>query len=182
MDGAMLTAPLIPVVVPSADALALVYLNTTIAFQMVSFLILLAVLNKWLLKPMLAYLDKRAKGIQNTLDEAREAKETAETDRATARHELDEARRESYAIRTQAREIAESEHARILDGARAEAEQVIAKTQGEIAQSVELARESLREQAGTLAVQVAEKLLRSELSDEQRRKATMVYLDETEGL
>jgi F-type H+-transporting ATPase subunit b len=185
----MIEAPLVPVValvdhmVALVDHMvALVYLNTTMAFQIVSFLVLVAFLNKYAFRPILHALDERAASIKQSLDQARETVAEAETDREHARHELDEARRESYAIRTQAREIADGERERILDGAKAEAEQVIAKTQREIAQSVELARESLRERAGTLAVQVAEKLLRTELSDEQRRKATTVYLDETEGL
>ena len=171
----MIEAPLVPVV-------ALVYLNTTMAFQIISFLILVAFLNKYAFRPMLKYLDKRAASIKESLDRARETVSEAEADRQEAQRELDEARRESYGIRTQAREIADGERERILDGAKAEAELVIAKTQREIAQSVDLARESLRERAGTLAIQVAEKLLRTELSDEQRRKATTVYLDETEGL
>jgi F-type H+-transporting ATPase subunit b len=139
---------------------------------------LLGFLNKKLFKPMLAYLDKRAETIRNTLEDANNAKTSAEADREQARHDLDEARRESYAIRTQAREIAGSERARIIDDARAESEQIIDKTQREIAQSIERARESLREQTAALAIDVAEKVLRGELTDEQKRKATTVYLDE----
>jgi len=163
---------------PLIQTVALVYLNTTMAFQIVSFLILVAILNKKLFRPMLEYLDKRAAGIRGSIEKARETQAAAETDREQARHEIDEARRESYAIRTQAREIAEREHDRILDGARAESEQIIEKTQREIAQSVERARESLREQTASLAIDVAEKVLRGELTDEQKRKATTVYLDE----
>jgi len=177
----MLTAALPWAMGPGAPTLALVYLNSTIAFQIVSFLILLAFLNKKLFRPMLEYLDKRAEGIKNTLDEANSAKETAEADRGAARDELDEARRESYAIRAQAREIAGSEGERILNEARAEEEAIIDKAQREIAQSVERARESLRDQTGALAIEVAEKLLRADLTDEQKRKATMVYANETEG-
>ncbi len=166
---------------PVMQLFALVYLNTTMAFQIVSFLLLVAFLNKKLFRPMLEHLDKRAEGIRHSLDEARETKAVAEADRQKAQHELDEARREAYEIRSQAREIAEGERERILDGARGESEQIIEKTQREIAQSVELARESLRERAGALVVEVAEKVLRGELSEEQRRKATAVYLDEMEG-
>lgn len=178
----MLTAPLIPVAAPSVHVVGLVYLNTTIAFQIVSFLILLTLLRKWLFKPMLAYLDKRAEGVKDMLDDVSQAKEAAEADRETATRELDAARGESYAIRAQAREIAGSERERMLDEARAESEALVERTQREIAQSVERARESLSEQTGLLAIAMAEKLLRSDLSDEQKRKATTVYANEMEGL
>lgn len=174
----MLTASLIPVVMPSPPVVALVYLNATLAFQVVSFLVLLAALNKWLFKPMLSYLDERAEGIKKTLDEASVAVENAQTDREAAARELDDARRESYEIRAQARTIAQGERERIIDGARVESEQIVSQTQREIAQSVEQAREALRERVGTLAIDVAEKVLRGELTEEQRRKATTVYLNE----
>jgi len=163
------------------QVVALVYLNTTMVFQMVSFLLLVAFMNKKLFRPMLEYLDKRAEGIKESLEKTRETETAAEADRQAAQHELDEARRESHAIRAQGREIAEGERERIIERARGESEQIIEKTQQEIAQSVELAHESLRERTGALAIQVAEKVLRGDLTDEQRRKATTVYLDETEG-
>lgn len=178
----MIAAPPMPLVTLVERVVALVYLNATMAFQIVSFLILLALLNRWLFKPMLAYLDKRAEGIKQTLDEARDTKTEAERDRATASQELDDARRESHHIRAQAREIAESEHERIVERARAESEAIVEQTQREIAQSVEQVRESLRERTGALAIEVAEKLLRGELTEEQKRKATTVYVNETEGL
>lgn len=170
------------IAIPITPIVGLVYLNTTMAFQIVSFLLLVAFLNKKLFRPMLDYLDKRAESIKQSHNRARETEAAAETDRHEAQHELDQARRESYAIRTQAREIAQAEHERILDGARAEAEHVIERTQREIAQSAALAREALRERTATLAIEVAEKVLRGELSDEQKRKATTMYLDETQGL
>lgn len=167
---------------PLTHVIALVYLNTTMAFQIVSFLLLVAFLNKKLFRPMLTYLDKRAEGIKQTLDETQERKTEAETDRAEAERELNDARRESYEIRTQAREIAGSERERILDGARAQSELIVEKTQRELAQSVELARELLRERTAELAIDVAEKVLRGELTDEQKRKAATVYLDEATSL
>jgi len=154
------------IAVPLTHVIALVYLNTTMAFQIVSFLLLVAFLNKKLFRPMLAYLDKRAEGIKQTLNEAQERKTAAEADR------------ESYEIRSQAREIADRERERILDGARADSELVIEKTQREIAQSVELTRESLRERTAELAIDIAEKVLRGELTEAQKRKAATVYLDE----
>lgn len=170
------------IAVPLTHVIALVYLNTTMAFQIVSFLLLVAFLNKKLFRPMLAYLDKRAQGIKHTLDEAQERKTAAEADREQAERELNGARRESYEIRSQAREIADRERERILDGARADSELVIEKTQREIAQSVELTRESLRERTAELAIDIAEKVLRGELTEAQKRKAATVYLDEATSL
>jgi len=80
------------------------------------------------------------------------------------------------------REFLLVERERILDGARGEAEHVVEKAKRDIAQSADIAREALRERAGALAVEVAEKVLRTELSAEQKRKATTVYLDEAERL
>jgi len=164
------------------QVVGLIYLNVTMAFQIVSFLLLLAFLNKKLFRPMLEYLDKRAAGIQQELDEAQATKAEAQTDRQAARDELDEARRESYAIRSESREIAGGERERILERAKGEAAHVVEQAQREIEQSAEVARAALREEAGTLAIRVAEKVLRGELTEAQKRKVTTVYVDETEGL
>jgi len=167
---------------PVTQVVGLIYLNTTMVFQIVSFLLLVVFLNKKLFRPTLEYLDKRAERIKNEIDEAQATKAEAEADRETAQKELDEARRESYAIRTQSREIATGERERILAGAQAETAQLVEKAQREIAQSAEVARAALREQVGTLAISVAEKVLRGELTDEQKRRATTVYMKDTHDL
>ncbi len=46
---------------------ALVYLNLTIIFQMINFLVLLWLLTKFLYKPILGVLDKRAEYLYSAL-------------------------------------------------------------------------------------------------------------------
>ena len=160
--------------------IALVYLNSTIVAQMASFLILLWLLNRLLYRPLLKFLDKRSADIKRSIDEAKAAEDEAQEVLDQRRQELEHGRKEAFAIKAQAKEIAESERRHILEGAQAEAEQLTARAMKDIATEIEHNKDELRRQAGALAVDIAERVLRSQLTDEQKQTATAAYISETE--
>lgn len=162
--------------------LALVYLNMTIIFQMINFLILLWILNKFLYKKILATLDKRAEGIKASLDEATRNKEESQEELERIRREYNDAKHESFSIREQAREIAERERERIIRAGRAEHDQIVARAKKDMDQEFERTKDTLRRHVAELSVEIAQKILRSDLSDEQRNRATSDYLDAAEKL
>ena len=165
-----------------SNFVALVYFNFTIIFQMISFLILVFLLNKFLYKPLLKFLDKRAETIKNTLDRTRKAEQGAKAELERIKKEYDDARRDSYKIREQAKEIAGKEKENIIANAQKEAEFVVDKAKKGIEQKVAQIKEDLRRKVGELAVNIAEKLLRTSLSEKQKKEATSIYVHETEEL
>jgi len=165
-----------------APVIALVYLNFTIVAQMASFLILLYILNRVLYKPLLGFLDKRAADIKRSMDEAKDAMDEASQVLDRSRQELEDARKEAHGIKGQAKGIAEREREHIIEAARAEAQQLVGKARKDVESELERTKDDLTRRAGVLAVDIAERLLRSELTDEQKQLATTTYVSEIESM
>jgi F-type H+-transporting ATPase subunit b len=160
--------------------IALVNLSFTLVVQMISFLILLYILNKVLYKPLLGFLDKRAEDIKRSMDEAKNSEEGAQEVLVQARKELEESRREANAIKEQAKEIGEGERKKIIDQARADAEHISAKAKKDIETELDQGREFLKQQAGTMAISIAEKVIRTKLNQEQKELATAAYVADSD--
>ena len=160
--------------------IALVNLSFTLVVQMISFLILLHILNKVLYKPLLGFLDKRAEDIKRSMVDAKNSEKDAQEVLAQAQKELEDSRREASAIKEQAKEIAEGEKQKIIDQARADAEQLSKKAKKDIETELNQGREFLKQHAGTMAVSIAEKVLRTKLNQEQKELATAAYVADSD--
>ena len=114
---------------------------------------------------------KRQQRIEKSLQDAREIEERMKTWKTEQAQMLEEARREHSAILREATET----KARILSDARAqaqaEAEKILAEAKVQIAAEKESALRDVRKEIALLSVQVAEKVLRNELSDEGSQRA-----------
>ena len=160
--------------------IALVNLSFTLVVQMISFLILLYILNKVLYRPLLGFLDKRAEDIKRSMDDAKNSESNAREVLAQARKELEDSRREASAIKEQAKEIADGEGRKIIELARADAEQISERAKKDIETELNQGREFLKQQAGTMAVSIAEKVLRTKLNPEQKELATAAYVADSD--
>ncbi|HYM52378.1 MAG TPA: F0F1 ATP synthase subunit B [Candidatus Dormibacteraeota bacterium] len=149
-----------------------------LAFQIVNFLLLLYLLNRFLFKRVFALLDERQSRISKGLEDA----ESAASDRALARAEreaaVDEARKEAAAMIVRATKIAEDSRAEIVAAARAEAEKVTARAREEIIAEKEKAMAELRTHVADLALEAAGKLVRAEMSAATQRRLVEDFLAE----
>ncbi len=161
---------------------ALVYLNMTILFQIFNFLVLLWLLTRFLYKPIINLLDKRAAQIKASLDDAKRNKEESEQELENIRKEYDDAKRESFSIREQARDIAGKERERIIQSGKAAYDEMVARAGKDMELELARAKEDLRRRVGELGVDIARRILQSDLNEEQRNKATSEYLDAAEKL
>lgn len=149
-----------------------------LTFQVVNFLILLYLLNRFLFKPVLARLDERSAKIEKGLEDA----EAAARDRELARQEreqaLSEARKEASDMLAKANKIAEDTRNEILGEARAAAEKATARAREEIAAEKERAMVELRAEVADLALAAAGKLVRSEMDATTQRRLVDEFLSE----
>jgi F-type H+-transporting ATPase subunit b len=139
-------------------------LNATLFAQFVVFFILAGFTMKFVWPPLMKALDERAQRIANGLAaadrgkaemaaaEQRIAAELAATRDESAKRIAD-AEKRALAIIEDAKQTANVEAARIIEGAKADAEQQITR-----------AREELRGQVATLAVKGAEQILKREVN------------------
>ena len=153
----------------------------TIFWTVITFICLAFLLGKFAWKPLLGALDEREKSIQDSIDQARTDRETAEGLLTEHRALLDQARRERAEALAAGQRDAERLKSEILDEARGQREKLLTQTEAQVAASMRQARAELRAVAADLAVQAAEKLLTKNLDDPTQRKLVEDYLADLEA-
>jgi F-type H+-transporting ATPase subunit b len=148
----------------------LINLDKGLIIQVVNFILLMIVLTKLLYRPLLAKMDERTQAIKKSLEEAQAVRAEAQKERAEHAAKIQAAHAEAQAIRASALKEAADEQRRLLETAREEADRLVAGAKAELAQDVRRAREDLRREVGDMAVQVAERLIRKSLRDEDHRR------------
>jgi len=138
--------------------------------QAVNFLLLLVLLTKLLYKPLVAKMEERTQAIKKSLEEAQAARAEAQKEREEHAAKIQAAHAEAQAIRAAALKEAGDEQRRLLESAREEAARLVASAKAEMAQDVRRARQELRQEVSDLAIQVAERLIRKSLRDEDQRR------------
>jgi F-type H+-transporting ATPase subunit b len=150
----------------------------SLLFQIVNFLLLLFLLNRFLFKPVLGRLDERKARIEKGLEDA----ETAARDRELARAEREaavaEARKEAQQMIARATKIAEDSRTEIVAEARAQAEKVTERARQEINAEKEKAMAELRATVADLALEAAGRLIRSEMDSPTQRRLVDEFLTE----
>lgn len=139
-------------------------------WMLITFLLLLWLLSKFAWKPILKAVREREEGIRNALNAAEQAKKEMQNIAADNEKLLKEAVMEREALLKQARELKDKIVAEAQDKARAEGEIMIRKAQEEIEGEKRAAIAEIRAQIADLSIQMAEKVLGSELSDPASQK------------
>jgi F-type H+-transporting ATPase subunit b len=182
-----LLAALPPGLVLAAEGVArheepgIINLNVTTLIQAVNFLILVALLSRFLFTPLKNFLKERAAGIEKALAEAKVAREAAAKAQEEYRAQILATQREAAALREQAQREVEAERQRLLKASRDEAQRMVEEARTAIETETKRARATLRDEVVTLSLAAAERLLgRSMTGDDQKRLAEQ-YVRELGG-
>ncbi len=153
-------------------------LNFTLILQVISFLILMAVLTRLLYRPLLNFLDRRAKSIRENIEEAgrerERAKEHLERSQAALRH----AREEALRIKELSGKEASEQRRRALSEASKEADRMSTKAKEDLAREVQRARAELKKEALDISVLMAEKVLGKEIKKKDQARLIEEGIDE----
>ena len=139
-------------------------------WQTVLFLALLFLLRKYAWKPILSAVEEREEGIKNALEAADNAKKEMEALNADNERILLEAKAERDSILKEAREIKETIIAEAKTQATEEADKVLASAREQIINEKLAAITELKNQVADLSIDIAEKVLKSELKDTAKQK------------
>ena len=150
-------------------------------FQVINFLLLLYLLNRFLFKPVLKLMDERESRIRKGLEDAEAAARERELAHAEREAALDEARKEAQAMIARATKIADDSRAEILAEAKAQAEKVSSRATEEITAEKERAMAELRATVADLALEAAGKLVRSEMDTATQRRLVEEFLAEVKN-
>ena len=132
---------------------------STLIFQIVNFLILAALLTKFLFRPVIRLLDERAKRVTQALDEAETREEEAKRIKEEYLKKLEEAKREAQALREAAKEEAERIRQEVIEQARAEVQAMRARAEEEIERERAEAIRRHREEIATLVTSMSARML-----------------------
>jgi len=139
-------------------------------WQTVLFLALLFLLRKYAWKPILTAVEEREEGIKSALDAADNAKKEMEALNADNEKILREAKAERDSILKEARELKDGIIARAKTQASEEADKVMASAREQINNEKMAAITELKNQVASLSVDIAEKILKAELKDDNKQK------------
>jgi F-type H+-transporting ATPase subunit b len=147
-------------------------------WMLLSFGIVFFLLKKFAWKPILNMLYERENSIEQALKAAEKAKEEMEKMQANNERILNEARAEREKIFREAHEMKD----KIVGEARVQAgkekDKIINDARNTIQAEKNLAIREIRDVAAELSVQIAEKLLRHELSNDYKQKDLLIQLIE----
>lgn len=148
----------------------IINIDKTLLLQLVNFLILVAILYKFLFKPLTGFMAQRADGIKRSLSEAEEARKAAARTMEEYSARLVAAQKESEAVRARMEQEVTAERQRLLKESREEATRLLEAARAEIGREVKQAKAALREEAVTLSLAAAEKLLGRALTEADHRR------------
>ena len=136
-----------------------------IIFAMVNFLILVFVLGKFIYKPFLGMLENRKQMIQEKFDRADAVNKRADARMAKYNRQIAGAEEESREIIRDAKQKAEAQAQAIIDEAKAEAAEIIAKAERTIEMEQAKAIEGLHNEIAELALLAAEQIVGDKIED-----------------
>lgn len=154
----------------------IINLNVTLLIQVVNFLILIALLSKFLFKPLTKFLAERAEGIEKSLTEARLAREAAAKAQEEYRNQILATQREAALLREQAQREVETDRQRLLKESREEAQRLVADGKAQIEAETRRARASLRQEVIGLSLLVTERILGRSMTTEDQKRLAEQYL------
>jgi F-type H+-transporting ATPase subunit b len=139
-------------------------------WQSVLFISLILLLKKFAWGPILTAVEEREEGIKSALDSAEKAKEEMQALNADNERILAEARIERDILLKEAREMKDKIVSEAKDQANTEANKILLSAKEQINNEKLKAITELKNQVADMSIDIAEKILRSELSDVNKQK------------
>lgn len=134
-------------------------------WQLLIFVGLIFLLKKFAWKPILDAVNEREEGIKTALLSAENARKEMQNLQSDNQRILQEARMERDTMMKEAREIKEKMIADSKNEAQAQGQKMIEQAKAAIASEKNAAMAELKLQVSTLSLEIAEKLLKDELSN-----------------
>jgi len=139
----------------------------------VSFLLVLFILKKFAWKPILDSLKDREGSIKTALSEARKAREDVALLKVKNKDLIREVQEERDQILKEARDTKLSIVAEAKEKAKDEADRLLKSARIDILNEKNAAIAEIKNQVAFLSIEIAEKILKTELSEDKKQKAVV---------
>jgi len=147
-------------------------------WTLLAFLIVFYILRKFAWKPILNMLGEREQGIADSIATAERVREEMSQLKSENEKLLMQAREERTAMLREAKETRDKIVGEAKDLAKAEANKIIIDAQHQIEQQKNAALTAVKNEIGSLAIEVAEKILRKQLNAADGQEMYMKMLAE----
>ena len=138
-------------------------------WQTIIFVILIFLLKKFAWSPILKAVNDREQGIKDALDSAEAAKKEMQSLQADNEKIMKEARAERDSLLKEARDLKNSMISQAKDEAKSEAQKIIESANEAILNEKNAAVSDIKKQVASLSIEIAEKLLKEKLSDDNKQ-------------
>lgn len=145
-------------------------------WTLIAFLLVLFILGKFAWKPILNSLSEREGSIATSLATAEKARQEMANLKNENEALLQKAREERSAMLKDAKDAAEKLISDSQNKAKSEYERIVADAQAAINQQKNAALTDVKNQVGTLVIQVAEKVIRKQLANKGEQEALIADL------
>lgn len=136
-----------------------------------SFLIVVFILSKFAWKPILNSLKERETSIEDALNAAKKAKDEVANMKAENEALLQEARMERNRMMKEARDTKDAIISEARTKAKTESDRLLAIARESIQNEKMSAITELKNQVATLSIEIAEKVIRQQLANDEKQKA-----------
>ncbi|MFL6241283.1 MAG: F0F1 ATP synthase subunit B [Actinomycetes bacterium] len=147
--------------------------NGTFIAELFAFLIILWAIYKYVVPPLQKSMNERQELIRRQIEESKEAREKLEQAEQEYKDALAEARHEATQMREQARADGQRIRKELEAKAREDAANIAAANQRQMEIERQRAMRELRTEIGTLAVELATRIVGESLEDDARQRRTV---------
>ena len=142
----------------------------------ISFTVLLVLLWKVAYKPITKALQRREDTIRNSIEEAKDTRESAEALLNDYKNQLAQAREEAHTILSEGKTMGENIKKEIIQKAHEESNQIVKRAQEEIEFQKEKALMELRERIADLTIMAASKVIEKSLDKKDHEQLLDEYI------
>jgi F-type H+-transporting ATPase subunit b len=156
--------------------------NGTFLVELITFVVLLWLLAKWVVPRISGAMAERQEAISREFRELEESRAKAEATEKEYRTQLAEARHEAARLREQAREEGAAIIAEMREQAQSESARILKQAQSQLAAEKQQVITQLRSEVGAMATGLAGRIVGESLEDEARQRRTVErFIAELEG-
>lgn len=157
------------------------FFSSGFLWSLINFAVIAFVLYWFGKGPMKEALANRQKTIEKALNEAAEARAAAEKGLEEARKRFSEKDGEVAALLDDSKEAAERQKAQLVEQGRRMSQDIVERARLSVNVELERAKADLKAEAVQLAVELAERKIREQTSDEDQKRLQSGYIDKMEN-
>jgi len=147
--------------------------NGTFLVELIAFAIIVFILAKWVIPPINRAMTARQNAIRKEFSDLESAQAEAKAAEKSFKDQLAEARHEAAKIREDAREQGAAIIADMRKQAQEESERILKHTRSQLEAERSQAVQSLRNEVGSMATELAGRIVGESLEDDDRRARTV---------